>query len=174
MFYLNCSKKMMSLYKLKLDEDIPVNPKDEYPLPNWYVKPIIKNRKRFILFMERSTYFSFCIDGITSMNLKSTFKYVFNHMLEKANIPPDLIKSIVIDDRDVYITETHDRQWVGVSNEVTRFLDAKLDEWDGADHFHRDDISYSVNLFLFGGPDYKRPEDALRDYFNLEHKKRYQ
>ena len=73
MFVFNLSQKMINIYKLKKDEKIPDNPSDSVPLWNWYVKPHTFNGKRYVLFLERNTFFSVLVSGINSKNFFEVF-----------------------------------------------------------------------------------------------------
>ena len=57
MYILYLSQKMRNIYKLKLSESTPDEKENQFPLMNWYVKPEIINRKKYILFLERQNYF---------------------------------------------------------------------------------------------------------------------
>ena len=51
MYILYLSQKMRNIYKIKLSESIPDEKENQFPLMNWYVKPEIINRKKYILFL---------------------------------------------------------------------------------------------------------------------------
>jgi hypothetical protein len=57
MYILYLSQKMRNIYKLKLSESIPDEKENQFPLMNWYVKPEIINRKKYILFLALSLSF---------------------------------------------------------------------------------------------------------------------
>ena len=98
MFVLNLSQKMKEIYKLKPSENIPSNSKKTFPLWNWYVKPEIINRKKYVLFLEREYYLSVWVEGATSKNISELFRNQLEIVLEITGIPLSEIENLKIQD----------------------------------------------------------------------------
>ena len=69
MFIFNLSQKMKNLYKLGSIVETPNNTSKNLPFSDWYLKPLIQNNKRHILFLEKETFLSVWCLGITSKNI---------------------------------------------------------------------------------------------------------
>ena len=82
---------MRNIYKLKLSESIPDEKENQFPLMNWYVKPEIINRKKYILFLERQNYLIIWAEGVTGKNIGEIFRANLIKVLETAGIPQDNI-----------------------------------------------------------------------------------
>jgi len=91
MYILYLSQKMRNIYKLKLSESIPDEKENQFPLMNWYVKPEIINRKKYILFLERQNYLIIWAEGVTGKNIGEIFRTNLIKVLETAGIPQDNI-----------------------------------------------------------------------------------
>jgi hypothetical protein len=172
MFIFNLSQKMVNIYRLKYDIEIPKTEENSYPLWNWYVKPHIVNRQKYVLFLERDHYLSVWVRGVNSKNITEVFKDRLEEVLYNAGIPNDKINQLKIQNRESYMSKTSDKVWIGVSNEVVKLSENSLYESQNTTRGLHPLLFYKPNLFLYGGPNYKWPEDEVRKLFGLEPFKR--
>jgi hypothetical protein len=168
MYILCLSQKMRNIYKLKLSESIPDEKENQFPLMNWYVKPEIINRKKYILFLERQNYLIIWAEGVTGKNIGEIFRANLIKVLETAGIPQDKINSLKTHEREIYFSKTSDRVWIGVSTDVARCIQGSLYRLHTNPPELKFLITYSSNNLIYGGPNYKNPEDEIRKMFGLK------
>ena len=102
MLIFNVSHKMANIYKFRYDKEIPDQNSNSFPLWNWYVKPHVVNRKRYVLFLERNHYLCVWAFGITAKNLTEVFKQRLEQVLHDAGIPSEKIVKLGIEKQESY------------------------------------------------------------------------
>jgi hypothetical protein len=131
MIFIGCTKKMAQGLKLSPKPLPDIN----HPgiLGDWTSNVFIFRRKKYYIFSNEKTLFSFLLTGISKKTIEQSFLDCLGRMLKLAEIPDDLINAVMHEASDIVFTKSlPNRPLAGCQNNlillVGIFMDASISE----------------------------------------------
>jgi len=166
---LHCTQKL-----LKELGNPPLQSVDELTtgLGNWYANIFILDRKKFLLFINEKTLYSFVIPSMKKENFKNIideFLYHLNMNLQVEGFPIAIISKVMQEYKDIFFAKTASKRVLGSMNEIT--FNAKymiMNHYGGVRNIKILAVNKDINRNILGAINYHRPIEALRELLTGE------
>ncbi|HNW83681.1 MAG TPA: hypothetical protein PKG52_12415 [bacterium] len=150
MIFIGCTKKMAEGLKLSLKPLPDIN----HPglLGDWTANVFIYRRKKYYIFSNEMTLFSFLLTDISKKTIEQSFLNRLERMLKLAEIPEEKINAVMLEASEIVFTKSlPNRPLVGCLNNliflVGIFMDADISE--GAFDLERTNIRMNRIFFTY-------------------------
>lgn len=105
--------------------DLIADKESSEPFIEWYANIFILNRKKYVIFVESQTLFSFTLTGVNRQDLKTNLPELFKKALSQALYDEDasaqVISKVVADScNEIKYAKTANRRILGAMNEFIK------------------------------------------------------
>jgi len=148
MIFIGCTKKMADSLKLDLSPLPDIN----HPglLGDWTANVFIYRRKKYYIFSNERTLFSFLLTDISKRTVEQAFLKELERLLKLAEIPDDRISEVMIEASEVVFTKTlPNRRLTGCQNDLIFLVVIHMDAAITEGSFDLEQINMKMNRILY-------------------------
>ncbi|HSW60101.1 MAG TPA: hypothetical protein VLJ60_04845 [bacterium] len=148
MIFIGCTKKMADSLKLDLSPLPDIN----HPglLGDWTANVFIYRRKKYYIFSNERTLFSFLLTGISKKTIEQAFLDCLERMLKLAKIPEDKVNAVMLEASEVVFTKTlPNRRLTGCQNDLIFLVVIHMDAAITEGSFDLEQINMKMNRIFY-------------------------
>jgi hypothetical protein len=148
MIFIGCTKKMADSLKLDLSPLPDIN----HPglLGDWTANVFIYRRKKYYIFSNEITLFSFLLTGISKRTVEQAFLKELERLLKLAEIPEDKVNAVMLEASEVVFTKTlPNRRLTGCQNNLIYSVGIYMDVSISEGTFDLEKINMQINRILY-------------------------
>jgi len=146
--FIGCTKKMADSLKLDLSPLPDIN----HPgfLGDWTANVFIYRRKKYYIFSNEKTLFSFLLTDVSKTTLRQAFLDRLERMLKLAEIPDDKISEVMIEASEAVFTRSlPNRRLTGCQNDLIFSIGIYMDAYFAEGSFDLEQINMKMNRILY-------------------------
>jgi hypothetical protein len=161
--YLECTKKLADVLKIKLPNITPLR---REPLYEWHANLFMFNRRKGVIMMNNQTRYCVVLYGLKAEHFKKFGDIALSAIqqtLLAEEFSEDVVEQYINHCGDVVFTKTHDRSVISQMNDMVYIMSMMIENYLSSTDICMVNLSKELGQVPVGSLKYAYPIDRLRE-----------